>query len=751
MPANRTRTTSRGRAAGDFDRSRPRFELDRLEPRQLLAVISGVVYGDLDNNEVRGFFENGIPDVNVFIDANENGAFDEGEPQQLTDSQGRYRFRGLTAGTYYVGVELPEGYGQTSPGLSGKVPTGFNIDVVFPDNSLTPLQQDVFETASQKWESVIVGDLPDVPLPDGDVIDDIRITATGPAIDGPGGVLGRATFTEQRSTADGGLPYEGFMEFDAADLNALLADQQLDETILHEMGHVLGIGTLWTGRGDTPVLVTGVGGPNPQYLGEQANMESQRLLRNSANVVIETDGGGGTAYSHWDDDVYGNELMTGYLSPGENPLSRLTAAGLEDIGYEINYLGVDEYRGIGALDEDLDKAFTDIARIPFEVGLTLNDGEASDGSVNFGIRPNSAPNPFFFNVGPVIQQVGEPVVLLTEIDNTQDEEFTGDADFRDRVVQMNFYRESNGVPGLQAGGEEGDELIEEVLEADIEGFGSDSYAIEYDTTGLDLGEQTFYARAFDRLYYTRDRITTLNLVDDQTLPEKPTDLQALGQDTETILATWLDNSTDESGFLLEVSRSAEFDVPSDIQRYYLPPGEGTGPQSFEYHALEGAASTRYFRVRAFNTAGSTPFAGRAEARTLSVGEILVDNSNEEAVTNDGFTEVVDPGRSVGLSYLRGTSGSVDFNPLLDELHEYFVFLKNVDISTAGSVVVQIFSDNNGVETMLDEVEVDQDAAAGADVLVGSYQLGEGSFVRVAHDSGVATADAVRFLRTGTNA
>lgn len=731
MPANRIRST---------DPHPP--HLERLEPRQLLAVISGVVYGDIDNNQVRGFFENGMPDVRVFIDSNENGQFDEGEPERITDSQGRYKFRGLEGGTYYVGVELPEGFGQTSPGLSGRIATGFNIEVVFPDNSLTPLQQDVFETASQKWESVIVGNLPEVPLGDGEVIDDVEIIATGPPIDGPGGTLGQATFTEQRSLEDGGLPYSGFMEFDAADLNSLESGQQLDETILHEMGHVLGLGTLWTGRGGTPVLVTGVGGPNPQYLGENANLESQRLLRNSSNVVIETDGGPGTAYSHWDDATYGNELMTGFLSPGENPLSRLTAAGMEDIGYEINYLAVDEYRGIGALDEDLNKAFEEIERIPFEIGLNLDDGEDTEDAVNFGIRPNSAPNPFFFNAGPVIQQEGEPVLLLSEIDTTENATFEGDIDFRDRVVQMNFYRESNGIPGLQTGGEEGDELITESLEGD------ESHSVEYDTTGLELGEHIFYARAFDRLYYTQDRAVTVNIVTDQTLPEKPSHLQALGQDTDTILATWLDNSTDESGFLLEVSRSAEFDSPSDIQRFYLPPGEDTGPQSFEYHALEGEIANRYFRVRAFNTAGSTGFTGRAHARTLSVGEILIDNSTEEAVTNDGFTEIVDPSRSVGLSYLRGTSGSADFSPLLDTAGQYFVFLKNVNISEAGSVLVSIFNSEGSV---LDEVEVDQEAAAGADVLVGSYTLGEESFVRISHNSGVATADAVRFLRTGRNA
>ena len=33
--------------------------------------------------------------------------------------------------------------------------------------------------------------------------------------------------------------------------------------------------------------------------------------------------------------VFGNELMTGFLNAGRNPLSRLTIAALQDMGYEV--------------------------------------------------------------------------------------------------------------------------------------------------------------------------------------------------------------------------------------------------------------------------------------------------------------------------------------------------------------------------------------------------------------------------------
>ena len=38
-----------------------------------------------------------------------------------------------------------------------------------------------------------------------------------------------------------------------------------------------------------------------------------------------------------------NELMTGYLSAGDNPLSRLSIATLQDLGYSVDYSQADPY------------------------------------------------------------------------------------------------------------------------------------------------------------------------------------------------------------------------------------------------------------------------------------------------------------------------------------------------------------------------------------------------------------------------
>ena len=60
--------------------------------------------------------------VRLFIDENGNGAYDAGEPSDLTDTNGVYGIGGLPAGTYTVVVDtatLPVNVGQTIDGILG--------------------------------------------------------------------------------------------------------------------------------------------------------------------------------------------------------------------------------------------------------------------------------------------------------------------------------------------------------------------------------------------------------------------------------------------------------------------------------------------------------------------------------------------------------------------------------------------------------------------------------------------------------
>ena len=239
------------------------------------------------------------------------------------------------------GLDLAIGFSGSDPGNPPPPPppeSTFDIEINFLDNSLSASQQAVFTDAAERWEEVIIEDVPDVFVTGIGLVDDVVIDVGAPDIDGVGGILGQAGPTVVRS--DTFLPAVGIMEFDAADVDNLEADGLLEDVILHEMGHVLGIGTLWDLNG----LVVDAGTADPRYVGPQATAEYNSLFGlNESSVPVANTGGPGTRDAHWRESVFGNELMTGFIDAGENPLSRITIASLADIGYEVNLDAADPY------------------------------------------------------------------------------------------------------------------------------------------------------------------------------------------------------------------------------------------------------------------------------------------------------------------------------------------------------------------------------------------------------------------------
>ena len=67
--------------------------------------IRGVVYDDTDSN---GNPAAGLPvgGAMAYLDTNDNGVRDAGEPTAVTDAGGAYSFAGLAAGTYTVRVDM---------------------------------------------------------------------------------------------------------------------------------------------------------------------------------------------------------------------------------------------------------------------------------------------------------------------------------------------------------------------------------------------------------------------------------------------------------------------------------------------------------------------------------------------------------------------------------------------------------------------------------------------------------------------
>ena len=207
----------------------------------------------------------------------------------------------------------------------------------------TEAQRAVFEAAADRWQQTIVADVPsvvgtlpscfaNVPPVSTTVVDDIVIEVVLQQIDGPGKILGSAGPCYAREEDD--LPVSGVMYFDTDDLAYLESLGLFDEVIVHEMGHVLGIGSLWSYHRS---LLSGTLA-DPYFAGQYGNMHWQ--AEGGTNLLpIENSGGPGTALGHWRESVLRNELMTGYLNLGDNPLSRITAGSLRDMGYGVGIVG----------------------------------------------------------------------------------------------------------------------------------------------------------------------------------------------------------------------------------------------------------------------------------------------------------------------------------------------------------------------------------------------------------------------------
>jgi len=256
--------------------------------------------------------------------------------------------------------------------------SNYRINVFYPVVTGVPQPsaavKQVFTDAVTRWQTLIVGGLPQIVLTGSDVmgpysintgipgvgtipciplvsnttIKDINIYVYIRPIDGASGtnILGLATPVYLR---DGSLlPFSGCMVFDEANIDQLLANGGLSKVILHEMAHVFGFGTIWDEKG----LLVGAcpTSSTPSFIGQSSQEGFVAALVPGGvydNPITPVEGEGtcndGTRDGHWSESVMGNELMTGFLSSGTNPLSAITSASLRDMGYTVNDVPSDPY------------------------------------------------------------------------------------------------------------------------------------------------------------------------------------------------------------------------------------------------------------------------------------------------------------------------------------------------------------------------------------------------------------------------
>lgn len=245
--------------------------------------------------------------------------------------------------------------------VTATVATSFDVDLRFFGPAMPPEAEAAFENAAARIKASIIGDVPDIDIPTlsgnagidisdcgptgivvNEIVDDVLIYATVVSIDGAGKILASAGPCVVRST--GRFTVVGVMRFDADDIGLLVSTGRLNDVVLHEMMHVVGVGTNWT----TKALLNGGGTSDPRFVGPLGmagcnNSGGSTLC--VTGIPVENSGGAGTADSHWRESIFDSELMTGFVEAQgvPIPLSNMTIQSLADEGYVVNGAAADPY------------------------------------------------------------------------------------------------------------------------------------------------------------------------------------------------------------------------------------------------------------------------------------------------------------------------------------------------------------------------------------------------------------------------
>ncbi|WP_420464386.1 Ig-like domain-containing protein [Candidatus Palauibacter sp.] len=260
----------------------------------------------------------------------------------------------------------------------------YNIDLI----SITPMtesQAAAYRNAAEKWMRVLAGtELPDMPvgaeIPVGcwddvsdrrvDSVDDLLLVVAVGAFESPTTIAAAGSC---RWRADSLLPWMGSVKFNERYLTEIEADGGLEEVVLHEMGHTLGISRFYWRRFDllaNPTLSWFIftwihdPGEDAHFTGPLAAAAFDDAggtnYTDGDKVPLENCKGSGSGDSHWrelywseevgDSNCREGEILLGgeLMSPTYNRgvrarLSNITIQTLADMGYTVDASEAESY------------------------------------------------------------------------------------------------------------------------------------------------------------------------------------------------------------------------------------------------------------------------------------------------------------------------------------------------------------------------------------------------------------------------
>ena len=283
------------------------------------------------------------------------------------------QFYPVREGTYYILVHAYETFGDaTLKVTAGEEPEEpFDLELVIVD-AVTTSQNGIITQVAERYESMIgLGDFdatwsspaddcaPGMPELVSQALDDISIYVMVGPLDGAGNVVGMSGSCVIRTGFGGwaGMPGLGAVVLDEADIAQLESDGVLEAVVTREMARALGFSPVaWSFHGflQNPSL--------PEDAEPDADADTHL---NAALVVAAFNAAGGEGYAgaraplengampgisdtHWRQSVFGDEVMTPYLTGDSQPLSRITLEALYEVGYELDVMMADPFTLTGA-------------------------------------------------------------------------------------------------------------------------------------------------------------------------------------------------------------------------------------------------------------------------------------------------------------------------------------------------------------------------------------------------------------------
>jgi secreted trypsin-like serine protease len=106
------------------------------------VTLSGILFDDLNRNNLHEASEPGLKDWTVYLDNNANLVQDAGEASAVTNSSGAYSFSNVTPGSIKIGVHMHLGFNAASvtPLSTGSIDTRIINGTVVPGKEKFPFQ-----------------------------------------------------------------------------------------------------------------------------------------------------------------------------------------------------------------------------------------------------------------------------------------------------------------------------------------------------------------------------------------------------------------------------------------------------------------------------------------------------------------------------------------------------------------------------------------------------------------------------------